>query len=142
MRYVPHTRQIIDEDSGNVIGIYPAAFKLRPEDKGALSVNWIEFYGSLDDESIALAADGFRKNLQKKKLAQSALFALGNVGEAKRRGKLIRKPIRILHEPEGENDGHATIRQLDDNDQSFLDALANEVFLDRRAVAKLKLPKA
>jgi len=127
-RYVPNQRQHRDFDTGQLIGVLTTAFDLRPQDKGGLSVTWVEFFGPKTTATLKQAADAYRKCTRSKKLTPSAAFAVGNVLAIKKASAVAGKPARVLHEQTKCNAAHAAIRRLDNDQIEVLDAIAQQAF--------------
>ncbi|MFA6118063.1 MAG: hypothetical protein WC729_29020 [Sphingomonas sp.] len=140
MRYVPYGRQIRDPDTDQFQGISLTAFELRDDDKGGMSVTWVEHYGPKQGTTYDAAAACFRDSLDKKKLAPKAAFAIGNAGATRAVAKEHKKQIRLVHAPDGTNTGHVEIRKFSDEDYALLEALARDVFTEHVLVAKMAPP--
>ena len=79
MRYVPRGQQVRDPDDESCFkGILGTAFSMRPDDKGGLSLTWVEHYGAKCAATYSTAASKFRDSLKSKKLGAKAYFAIGN----------------------------------------------------------------
>ncbi len=139
MRFVPYKLQIRDPETDEFKGIANLAFALRPEDDGGLSTQWVEHYGGRSLPSYSAAAIQYRDNLQSKSIGGKGYFAVGNVSLAKQVADTYNKQIRVVHEPDGSNEGHALIRRFTDEDRALLDALALEVFREHIWVGDLDL---
>lgn len=140
LRFVPRGQQVRDADDNSFKGIVGTAFSLRPEDKGALSLTWVEHYGSKSIATYSVAASKFRETLQSKKLPAQAYFAIGQAGAVRKTAAKYGKQIRLVHAPDGPNTGHVELRRFTDEDRRLLDALALEVFTEHVAVLELTLP--
>jgi hypothetical protein len=139
MRLVPHKQQIRDPDTDVFIGIVNTAFSLRTSDKGGLSTQWVEYFGEKSLPTYSSAAERYRDNLPSKRIGSLAYFAIGNVGMVKLAASEAKKRIRVVHEPDGTNEGHAVIRRFTDDDRALLDVLAIEVFAEHVWVGDLDL---
>lgn len=140
MRFVPRGQQIRDpEDESCFKGILGAAFSVRPDDKGGLSLTWVEHYGAKCAATYSVAASKFRDSLKSKKLGAKAYLAIGNAGSTRGTAANYGKQIRLVHAPDGPNTGHVELRRFSDEDRALLDALALEVFTEHVAVAGLTL---
>jgi hypothetical protein len=123
IRYVPWARLRKDEDD-NVIGVLGAALRLR-SDEDYLSATWVEYFvGSHDDRIIAAV-----KTIRASKLKVSARsgFATGNVNQIKEacladKGK---HKIRIIHQPEDDNQAHTALRLWPRDNEDLLNSLAD-----------------
>jgi hypothetical protein len=130
MRHVQWKLLRKDEGGLTVIGFLPHAFELSPKDE-YLSVNWIE-YGEGDwDTRIRDSVWGIRR-------ARPSIgggggksrYAIGNVGKIKEVCLANNARVRITHEPEKNNLGHAGIRRFPRDDLTLLAALADDAFTD------------
>lgn len=142
MRLVPYGQQIRNPETDEFLGLQPQAFKIRETDDGGLSVTWVEHYGEKCQQTYETAAVAFRGNLEKPHIPKKAYFAVGQAGKIKAKSLGYNKKIRIVHDPDGSNTGHALIRRFSDEDRRLLDALATEVFMEHVAVIDLNLPPA
>lgn len=142
MRYVPRGQQVRDPDDNSFKSIVGTAFSLRPEDKGALSLTWVEHYGPKSRATYSVAASNFRESQQSKKLGAQAYFAIGQAGDTRKTAAAHGKQIRLVHAPDGPNTGHVELRRFTDEDRCLLDALALDVFTEHVAVMELTLPKS
>jgi hypothetical protein len=131
-RFVPYRRQHRDFETDQILGAFTTAFELRKEDKGGLSVTWVEHFGPLSGETCAAAANAYRKSTRDKKLSGNALFAIGQVGRIKQATKRSGAPARVVHEPTKHNRAHAAIRRIDKNEVEVLDAMAQQAFAELR----------
>jgi hypothetical protein len=126
VRYVPWARLRKDEDD-NVIGVLGAAFRLR-DDEEYLSATWAEYFaGATHAERIAAAVKAFRASLV---VAPRSGFATGNVDQIKEtclahEGK---HKIRIIHEPEDDNQAHTALRGWPRDNEDLLNVLADGVW--------------
>lgn len=140
MRFVPYKQQVRDAETDAFKGIVNTAFSIRPEDKGGLSLTWVEHYGPKSIATYEVAATAFRESLPSKKLGAKSYFAIGNVGETRQVCKDHGKQVRLVPAPDGPNTGHIELHRFSDEDRSLLDALAIDVFCEHVAVASLTLP--
>ncbi len=140
-RFVPKNKQKRHPDTDEFQGLSGAAFALRADDKGGLSVTWVEFFGGLDAATVKNAAIAYRESLPSKNIAASAAFAIASGNAIKSSALRYKKRVRIVHDPVIGNDGHAEIRHFTDEDHELLDVLASDVFLDIHMVAGMNLPK-
>jgi hypothetical protein len=113
---------------------------LRPEDRGGLSVTWIEHFGQPSLQTLRAAAIAYRASLPSGKLGPTGAFATGNVDAVIQVAASFRKQVRIVHSPEPGNSGHAEVRHFEDDDLELLGRLASDVFTDVTIVASLNLP--
>jgi hypothetical protein len=125
MRYVPWTKLRKDEDD-NVLGFLGEAFKLKP-DEPYLSVNWLEHFDGDREVKIQAAVKTFRSTL---KVGTKSAFGIGNVGRIKEICRVRGANVRIVHEPEEDNQSHSAIRRFPRDDVMLLDALAADAFLE------------
>lgn len=141
MRFVPKGRQHRDPDTDEFLGIAPQAMQLRGEDKGGLSVTWIEHFGEFGKASKRLGAIAFRESLEKKHIGSEGVFASAQVQSIVRAGLTYEKIVRVVHDPVTGNPGHAQVRHFTDEDLRLLDYLSAEVFTEIDKVSDLELPK-
>jgi hypothetical protein len=139
MRYVPRSKQFIDDDE-NCLGPSPAAFAIRQDDEGGLSVTEVEHFGSMNPSSRALAAAAYRDSLHSKKLGATAVFAWAAVGDIRRAANGYEKTVRIVHAPVDGNPAHAEIRHFTGEDLDLLEYFATDVFNQFETVAAMDIP--
>jgi hypothetical protein len=139
MRYVPRGRQLRDPETDAFLGILGSAFNIRDEDRGGLSVTWIEHYGPKSEDTIRLAGTCYRDSLPSGKLNRSACFSIGNAGAIREAGMARRNRLRLIPAPDGPNTGHVEIHRFSDEDKELLDTLAMDVFVEHVPVAQLGL---
>lgn len=140
MRYVPKARQHRDPDTDEFLGLIPQAMELRDDDKGGLSVTWIEHFGAYGFAAKRDAAIAHRETLRTKHIGGEAVFATAQVQAIVDAGLRYSKSIRVVHDPVPGNSGHAEIRHFTDDDLRLLDLLATETFAEIDKVVDLKLP--
>jgi hypothetical protein len=128
IRYVAWTRLRRDEND-SVVGFLPQAFELR-RGEPYLSVNWIEYQEGDHDTQIRLSVWAMRDSFEKPLGVKSA-FAIANVAKLKQTSQNAGRRVRVVHEPEPGNPGHAAIRQLQSDDLNLLEALAADVFTEK-----------
>ena len=127
VRYVSWARLRKDEDE-NVVGVLGAAFKLR-EDEDFLSATWAEFCkGKTHEECVSAAVRAIRAS--KVEVKPKSGFAIGKVRKIKdvcfadsRQHK-----IRIIHEPEDDNEAHTAVRRWPRDNDDLLELIAEEAW--------------
>ena len=126
VRYVPWARLRKDEND-NVIGVLGAAFKLR-ENEDYLSATWLEFFKGGDGECVASAVRVIRGS-EIKVTARSG-FAIGNVGRVKDvcLADKQKHKIRVIHEPEDDNEAHTALRGWPRDNDPLLQLIAEDVW--------------
>lgn len=139
MRYVPRSKQFID-DNQNSLGPAPAAFAIREEDEGGLSVTEVEHFGEMNAQTRAVAAAAHRASLESKRLAPSAIFAWAPIGAVKAAANDYGKAVRVVHDPVDGNPGHAQIRHFTDDDLDLLEYFATDVFHEFARVGTMGIP--
>jgi hypothetical protein len=130
VRYVPKVRLRRDE-AGNVIGVLPQVFERR-EDEGYLSATWLEHFCSEYEAGLRAAAAAIRRQLTVKARAG---FTVGNVGKIIEICESVNVRVRLLHEKEPENTGHAAIRGIPRDHLELFELLAADAFTDTRIAA-------
>lgn len=141
MRFVPKNKQQRDPDTDAYQGLSAAAFALRAEDAGGLSVTWVEYFGGQSPANLRAGAAAYRESLDSKKLGPTGLFAIAEVRDISSKAANYRKSVRVVHSPVPGNDGHAEVRHFTDDDMQLLDSLARDVFTQVVFVRDLGLPK-
>lgn len=128
-RWVKPKHQHINDD-GSVV-VLPQAFEMRDNDRGKLSVNWLEYFKSTHQDNIEKSVHAFRKHMGK--IAKSSIFANGNVGNLKAVcDELGHKKVEVDHNVESDapNPAHCSILRLPENDATVMQKLAGEVFTE------------
>lgn len=139
-RYIPKNRQHRD-DTDQYLGLSLAGFALRPEDRGGLSVTWIERFGEYGPKAKRAAAVAYRESQDSKRIGKTALFAYAEVAKIKKAAVDYGKAVRIVTDPVDGNEGHAQVRHFTDDDLRLLELLASEVFGEVDFVGDLNLPR-
>lgn len=117
--------------NGEVAGVFPQAFELRPEDDGYLSGSWSEYFQGSQLERLRQTLDAMRSS--GRRLAPNSALVEVKVGGIMESAKIeFGRILRVLHEPErGEgNDAYATVRGLPTS--ASLDFL-QQVFVSNQA---------
>ena len=149
VRYVPRSRQSRDPETDKIIGngLLWTSLQQRENEK-YLSVNWLEYeIISNEDEdkeiSYEQCLERVRSDLSQvmtKGVAPQSLLTIANVGEIKKACKSAGNTVRITHEPSIKNKSHAGIRKLPNEEDSLLETLANEIFIDSVMSITLQSP--
>ena len=63
MRFVPKKYLVTDSDQNSTGGIRGDAFRLMPKDEGKLSVTWLEYFRSSNEEQRVAAVKAIRATL-------------------------------------------------------------------------------
>lgn len=141
-RFVPYSKQDRDPETDEFRGLSVAACKLRPDDDGGLSVNWIEKFGDYGTDAKRAAAIAFRETRTDKKLPPKAVFGYAKITEVKAAAQRFNKSVRVIWDPVPGNDGHALVRHFTDEDIQLLDLMSTDVFGDFDIVGEMDLPQA
>ncbi|WP_411196498.1 hypothetical protein [Rhizobium sp.] len=122
VRFVPWGKLRKDEDQ-NVLGILPQAFALRP-DEPYLSVTWREFFSGTPSEQLRCAVTAIRNS--DLTVGAKAQFAVAQIGDVRPivENRTKGRKLRIIHEPEPDNEAHAAIRNWPSEDDELFDLLA------------------
>lgn len=139
MRFVPYKQQLREPVTDQFRGILNTAFRIRPEDKGGLSLTAVEHYGPKSHATYEIAASAFRDSLPSRTIGKKSYFAIGEAGETRKVSAAHGKNVRIVSAPDGSNTGHVELHRFTDEDVQLLDALAIDVFREHVAVCTLNL---
>ena len=118
---------VIDPQTEEVLGVFNAAFHLRPTDEGELSVNHLEHYGGETAEQIkavvqAKRNDGFG-------VSNNSAFAVLQAGDVTGAGQKVGLSLASYKDPMLPHDpSHAIVRGLPDDSSS-------EIFEDLARIA-------
>jgi hypothetical protein len=128
VRYV-RKRLLRTDGEGNLVGVLPQAFELRPNEN-YLSVTWLQHFSSIYETGLKHSATAIRRQLTVK---EADGFTVGQVGEIGSTCLSRGCRVRILHEPiPVMNTGHSAWRGLAADNAELLDLLAADVFTDTR----------
>ena len=129
LRYASSNRLQWDEEN-NVVGIAPGAFALRERDDGVLSVTWIEFFCG-EQNALYEAVRAFRRSMDNQ-VGKNSAFGKARVDSIIQCGLLHtkRRKLRVLHEPEERNQGHAAVRRYAADDLELMELLASSAFTE------------
>lgn len=127
VRHVPYG--LVDwDDAGGIKGIFPQAFELKEKDEGYLSACWREFFRGLKQHQIAGIAAFMGKT---RKVTDKQAFACGRIGDIKDACSEYGQKIRVLHEPDPEeNLSYSAIRRYQSDNMELLELLASEAWND------------
>lgn len=125
VRNIPWSKLRKDEND-NVLGALGEAFKLRLGRDSYLSVTWCEYFDGTSDECLRCAAEAIRKS---RKVGSKSQFAVATVGLISRFMNRAKISIRVLHEPEQDNPGHAAIQRWPTEDFELLEQFCAEPWL-------------
>jgi hypothetical protein len=126
-------REIIRED-GVAIGVFPAAFLLRPADgqfplEKWLSGQYYEFFDGSHQERLCACCHFIQIEMKKK----DALCRL-NIGDIKNAGQKRSKTLRVLHQPDEGEPAYAGLHGLPKSgemqDDELLALLAELAFIE------------
>lgn len=123
-------RQIIRDDNGKILGIFPEFLELRGGEE-YLSVNWCEHFGDpINHTVLSNCIESLKQHLTVK---PKSLFALGNIGEIHsshftHSGK---SNLKIRYWPDSNrpphNPSHSAISNLDQNTE-ILSKIISDAF--------------
>lgn len=140
MRYAAKSKRFHHPDTGMPMGPSAAAFGMRDEDEGGLSVTEIEFFGPNSPLTRGLAAAAYRDSQASKKLGTQAIFSWALIGTVKQAAEAYGKTVRVVHAPVAGNPAHAEVRHFTYEDLDLLAFFASDVFLDFEVVAEMDIP--
>lgn len=129
-RYVKPMLVMRDEDTNEILGVFPQAFALRKDkDEEYLSANWLEYYNDLPKEvQIAKVLKDFKAGMT---IAKTSALAIGIVGEIKGACSQHRKAIRVIHEPDLPHmPAHVAVRRYQDDSSALLELLASTAWAE------------
>ena len=119
-----------DENTNDVIGVFPAAFKMR-DGENDLSVNWLQHFSGSKGDRLRSVRDHAELELGK-----NYGFAVLNVGEFKTACESVHGKVRVIHEPTTDPSHAAVHRYPREHDELFA-ILANMAKRDFRLVREL-----
>lgn len=106
-----------DNKTRQVMGVFPAAWKLRAEED-YLSVNWLEyFFQTSEDQAIQDCIEQFKQNLDVRK---NSAFAVCGVVDLKEVCLTKNNTIKIVLMPEPNNGSHSAIKRIKSEDDDLL----------------------
>jgi hypothetical protein len=130
LRFAASNRLQRDEFD-NVIALAPHAFSLREVDDGVLSVTWIEHFGRDNVNPVHEAVRTYRLSMDNP-LGRNSAFGKARVDAIIKSGFSHSKPrrLRVLHEPEDRNQGHAAVRRYTMDDHELMELLSSSAFTE------------
>jgi len=128
LRHVP-VKKLFRDAKGNIHGLLPQAFELRPEDEQKLSVNWIEYFKkSTHQENIESTVLSLRESRGIRKGSQCA-YGVGNVKVIKDTCNIYAsQKVDVVHSGNRLNKSHSSIIRLPVDSLGLMSALAEDVF--------------
>jgi hypothetical protein len=126
-------RELIREN-GVIVGVFPAAFYLRPKDANYPEEKWLsgqyfEFYDGTEQEKLCACCHFIPLEMKK----HDALCRL-KIGEIKEAGVKRGKSLRVFHQGEDDSPGYAALHGLpkasDPVDDELLSLLSTLAALD------------
>jgi hypothetical protein len=127
MRYVPSSKLRRRDGTTEVIGILPQAFSMREIDE-YLSATWLEFFPGDKKQRTLSAVHAMRASSLDVK--PNSGFTIGNVASVRAACSQRRHNIRIVHEPEDDNNAHVAVRRFPKDDIELFEALAIDSWSD------------
>lgn len=128
LRHVKPGLVIRDVDTGEAIGVFPAAFELREKDgelEDGLSCAWLEFYQGGEIDRIDQAVAVFKTIMTVKK---NSVFVAGDVAAIKEACAQHGVSVRIVSEPEDDHDAHALVRRYRNGIPELQNLLADQAW--------------
>lgn len=127
IRYVPWAKLRKDEDD-TVLGPLYTAFELRTGEE-YLSVTWCEYFSGNPEETLRCAAIAIRNsNFAVKTKGCFAVASVGDVLDFIEVESTDGIKLRIIHEPEDDNNAHVAVRRWPKEDMELLDRIAEDVW--------------
>ena len=118
--------QLLERDGNDrLIGCFPQAFELRPDEK-YLSASWLEFFNGTRQERLERTAQACAKL---RTVRPKHGFVIGNVGVVKEACASFNQKIRVIHEP-NDNPAYTAIRNYKSDDLELLELLASDAWSD------------
>lgn len=133
-RYAGYSKLRRDGETGEVFGVLPTAFEMRPIDK-YLSAAHVDAFPGSDFERVAAMAKAYDPHpLVVKK---GGAFAIGRVDAIKATCATYERPVRIVSSPKPDLACYVEVRQFKSDVLAMLSALANESWSDFTLVKDL-----
>lgn len=117
-------REVLDDGTERVIGVLFTAFVMKP-DEDFLSATWLEYFSGADEAQLAAAVAVIRKSVT---CRGSTGFAIGEVGRIKAACLAKGQQIRVVHEPEADNDAHVAVRRYPREEAELFELLASDAW--------------
>ncbi|MBP6379945.1 MAG: hypothetical protein KA312_05965 [Sphingorhabdus sp.] len=121
VRYVPWTKVEKDADD-NVLGVLAVAYQRR-EGEEALSVNWLERVGVVDELTALRETLSFMQSTLN--VGKKGRLAISNVADFKGICAKREQRVRIIHAPVDGNEPHSEVRQIPREDLQLLEEIAS-----------------
>jgi hypothetical protein len=133
-------RELI-RDNGQIVGVFPSAFSLRPADAQFAEERWLsgqyfEFYDGTEAERFCACCHFIQIEMKRK----DALCKM-QVGAIKEEGAKRSKSLRVFHQPEPDSPGYAGLHGLpkasDPIDDELLSLLATLAALETLEISQI-----
>ena len=116
----------IDDDSRDILGVFPFAFE---PDADGISVTWVEFFAGSPSERLAAAREALGR---RRALRRTHRLAKLNVGDVLSAGKAVGVATRVVHDPieappDKENLAHSLIVGVTADQHELMNRIANLV---------------
>ncbi|PZV34337.1 hypothetical protein [Mesorhizobium kowhaii] len=121
IRSVPFSKLRKADGTDDVIGILPEAFAMRDVDS-YLSATWLEHFAGSDQQKVTAAVHTLRNSSLK--ISPKSGFARGKAGDIRTACSARGHSVRIVHEPEPDNDAHAAVRRYPRDELELYEVLA------------------
>jgi len=130
LRHVP-LKKLFRDDEGNIHGLLPQAFELRPQDNKKLSVNWLEYFEeATHQDNIESTIKALRLSRGIKNSSNCA-YGVGNIEAIKDTCKSHgATKVDVVHSGNKGNKSHSSIIRLPEDDLSLMTSLAEEIFTE------------
>jgi len=131
--------QVIERDSVTraVIGLFPAAFRLRQEqNESYLSANWLEQCDGTKLQRLKIIV-AIQRQKAKGNLSPQSGVAILNAGRIREIGVAQRRALAVRHTPNRDDPSYARVSglPLDNSDDLLLANLAAEAYRDFRLLS-------
>ncbi|MDR3424588.1 MAG: hypothetical protein P4M13_05855 [Alphaproteobacteria bacterium] len=126
-RYCYRQQILRDPETGDVISILDS-FKLRPIDKGELSVDQFEKLGNDFNARLKTAVSTFRSMIKHSPVTADSMISVLNVGAVKEIGRGAGKELKVKDKSRPDRPTYAHLLGLphDNSDNSLLASLSDE----------------
>lgn len=127
-----HHKKLAFNDNGEIIGIFPQAFEMRPNES-TLSVSWLDCFLGTKEEKLQQTLVSLKKVLDVKPRNGMAIANVGLLKEiAKQQSEIS---LRIAYAPTKLDIAHSEIHHLRRDDDALAEVMATSLF---KTIKKVK----
>jgi hypothetical protein len=120
-----HHKKIAFNDDGKIIGIFPQAFELRPNES-TLSVSWLDCFAGTKEEKLKQTLASLEKVLDVGSKNGMAIASVGLLKDIAKQQSEIE--LRVAYAPTKLDIAHSEIHHLKRDDVALAEIMASDIF--------------